>query len=236
MTQRILESKTATRTPYLGDERMRWINSVLLVGALLVTAEPIRAQANPDSVKLRNDCRLAEQVISTGQPAPHLVWANSLIGYCGRDVWARAAGAAIRRLRTSTDSGELSREWRHLWMLRDSDVFDAVREIAADQRSSVSARLWAFRTLANYIDPEGTYVLQPKLEPSGRVNACIANRTTGAPDLRTAKPLPTDFATQARDLAQDVATTASEAASIRAAAWCVAHAPVYGVIRDGTAG
>lgn len=209
---------------------MRWITSLLLMSAALLMARPASAQADPDSVKLAADCRLAVQVMTTGHPAPHLEWARSLMGYCGRGTWAGAASAAIRRLRTSTDAAELSREWRHLWLLRDADVFDAVSEIAADERSSVPARLWALRTLANYIDPEGSYILEPRLGPSGEVDACIANRSAGSTDLHVAKPLPTDFAAHARDLARAIGNKPAEPVPVRAAAWCVEHAPVYGVI------
>jgi len=199
------------------------------VGFATFAAGSAKAQTNPDSVKLRNDCRLAVQVISTGNPAPHLEWARSLIGNCGRGEWAKASSAAVRRLRTSTDPNILRIEWRNLWMLRDADLFAAAGEIAGDPSSSTLARLWALRTLANYVDPEGVYVLQPSFGASQDVPACISNRRVGSPHITPAKPLPTDFAQQTRDMAHRITSKAGADVSVRAAAWCVQRAPVHAV-------
>ena len=51
------------------------------VGAL-VAAGPLAAQADPGAVKHRNDCLLAEQVLTHGQPANKRDWALNYIGSC----------------------------------------------------------------------------------------------------------------------------------------------------------
>lgn len=58
---------------------------MFLTVALTLCGSTVRAQANPDSVKLRNDCRLAQQVLTTGQPATHRQEALTIIGLCGRE-------------------------------------------------------------------------------------------------------------------------------------------------------
>jgi hypothetical protein len=209
---------------------MRVLRNVLPICALLV-AGSAQAQANPDSIKRRNDCRLAAQVLRTGHPAPHRDWAHAMIGYCGREQWANAASAAIRRLSGSTDERELAAEWRHLWMLRDSAVFETIRDIAADRSASAPARLWALRTLATYIDPEGVYGSLTEIvanAPSGRP-ACISNRAAGAPEFREDRPLPSDYADRARHTAETIMKDESEGQIMRAAAMCVQAAPVYGI-------
>ena len=57
--------------------------ALTLLGA---TTPQLAAQADPDSVKLRNDCRLARQVLESGQPSPHRTDALSLIPLCGQDA------------------------------------------------------------------------------------------------------------------------------------------------------
>jgi hypothetical protein len=66
--------------------------------ALQVVGAVLHAQVDPDSVKLRGDCRLAEQVLTTGQPATHREEALKVIGLCGR-----AAAPAIIAAWTSAD-------------------------------------------------------------------------------------------------------------------------------------
>ena len=71
----------------------------LAVIALLLVHQALLSQANPDSVKLRNDCRAAEHVLTTGEPGPHRTEALSIIGLCGREgipalqaAWTSAGG------------------------------------------------------------------------------------------------------------------------------------------------
>lgn len=58
-------------------------HAALLVGMLATAASaPLHAQVSPDSIKLRNDCRLADQVLRTGHPAPHREDALHTIPLC----------------------------------------------------------------------------------------------------------------------------------------------------------
>jgi hypothetical protein len=103
------------------------------------------AQADPDSVKHRADCRLAEQVVSTGHPRPHSAWAGSELRTCGKEAFERAALAALRRLATSTDTAELAALWGHaLLHVNDRAVFDEALRIAGDPAATPQARGFAF--------------------------------------------------------------------------------------------
>jgi hypothetical protein len=62
----------------------------------LLPAMRLHAQANPDSVKHRNECRLALQVLVKGEPARLTGWAINYVRSCGRDTWAQGAAAARR--------------------------------------------------------------------------------------------------------------------------------------------
>jgi hypothetical protein len=204
---------------------------IVIALCVVVVSKPANAQANPDSVKLRNDCRLAAQVLRTGNPAPHLEWARVTIRSCEFDQWADAAASAIRRARGSTDARELAAEWRFLWMVRDAVLFDAVRGIASDHTASLPSRLWALRTLATYIDPEGIYgaLTEAVSGGSGGRPACISNRAAGITASFDGRPLAPDFADQARRTARTIMEDESELPVLRSAALCVQAAPVYGV-------
>jgi len=210
------------------------IRLLLVFAALLTPTAGAHAQAEPDSIKLRNDCRLAMQVLTTGHPAPRLEWARGFIGYCGNEQWATAKRAAILRLRASADENELGREWRFVWMLRDAELFNAVLQIAQDRNASTAARLWSLRTLANYIDPEGSYGALTRIIPGSREGQpqCITGRAAGHMHEYSGKPLPSDFAAQARNLARALVADSGESLDLRTAAKCVVAAPVYGVIVD----
>lgn len=209
---------------------------LILVFCGLLAATSARAQASPDSVKMRNDCRLAAQVLTTGHPAPRLEWARGFIGYCGTGEWAGATRGAILRLRTSSDNAELGRQWRFVWMIRDADLFDTVIEISRDRHASTAARLWALRTLATYIDPGGNYYLNPPVRANGADPRCIAGRFAGRMHSYPGKPLATNFAAQAREAAQLLVTDGTQPAEIRNAAMCVSAAPVYAEVMDVDSG
>lgn len=215
---------------------MRFLYTFPVVMACLLVASTAHAQANPDSVKLRNDCRLASQVLRTGHPAPHLDWARGMIPYCGYNQWADAVAGAISRTRRSTNERELASEWRHLWMIKDAVLLDSVRSIASDHSASVGSRLWALRTLANLIDPEGVYGALTEVDP-GRPDGrpvCIVNRAAGITMSYTGRPLPPDYVERARATAASIISDDSDVPTLRTAARCVRAAPVYSVSRRGT--
>jgi len=71
----------------------------LAVITLALVHQSLLSQANPDSIKLRNDCRAAEHVLTTGEPGPLRTDALSIIGLCGREgipalqaAWTSAGG------------------------------------------------------------------------------------------------------------------------------------------------
>jgi hypothetical protein len=215
---------------------MRFAYSSPVVMAFLLVTSTAHAQTDPDSVKLRNDCRLASQVLRTGHPAPHLDWARGMIRYCGHNQWADAVAAAISRTRSSTNERELASEWRHLWMLKDAVLLDSVQSIASDHSASVGSRLWALRTLANLIDPEGIYGALTETDsgdPDGRP-VCIVSRAAGVTMSYTRRPLPPDYVGRARATAASIISDESDVPTLRTAARCVQAAPVYGVGRRGT--
>src|SRR5215218_9644020 len=80
------------------------------------------AQANPDSVKHRNDCRLAAQTLSTGHPSPHYGWALEMAWRCTEA--APALAAAIAEAATVRDTAFLNALTQPTIQLRDGRVFE----------------------------------------------------------------------------------------------------------------
>ncbi|MGH7530553.1 MAG: hypothetical protein ACREMN_09255 [Gemmatimonadales bacterium] len=69
-----------------------------LMIALVLAPTSLAAQATPDTVQLRNDCRLAVQILTSGEPGPLRMEALHTIGLCGGQgvpalvaVWSAAA-------------------------------------------------------------------------------------------------------------------------------------------------
>src|SRR5713226_6496934 len=95
------------RTSYPGSANSRYsrphsegmMRLQLAVITLALVHQSLLSQANPDSIKLRNDCRAAEHVLTTGEPGPLRTDALSIIGLCGREgipalqaAWTSAGG------------------------------------------------------------------------------------------------------------------------------------------------
>src|SRR6266850_5406838 len=77
---------------------MRMIASLVCLTGVALIAAPLSAQTHADSIKVRNDCRLALQVLTKGVPDPHRAEALSIIGLCGGEgvpalvaMWSSAA-------------------------------------------------------------------------------------------------------------------------------------------------
>ena len=129
------------------------------VAALLLVA-PLSSslgQADPDSVKLRNDCRLAAQVLSKGRPAPHDLWALQIIASCG-DL----AAEALPPVWQDPPADTVSCAWLvgASVSVRDARVFEASMVAAQTPAGPRLVRLSALRVLATYADPRVSVSLE----------------------------------------------------------------------------
>lgn len=201
---------------------------IVCTAAFLLAADALCAQADPDSVQLRNGCRLARQVIETGNPSPHTEWALRQIGGCGPEAYGASLAVAVRRLRTETDTVVLREFWRPSRFLRDGELFRASRDIAADQGASTQARVFALLSLlhtvrfgrtADYRNMIGGFETEEGLQwVRGGCAQTIVNddiRLDGA-------PLPADFHAQIRSLASRLRADGAEPLDVRTAAFCLA--------------
>jgi hypothetical protein len=121
----------------LSTEARRMLRTAL--GIALLCPATVLAQADPGLVNHRNDCRLAAQVLTKGEPANKTEWARGLIVSCNEELPATLT-TALRNARTSSDLSELGALRRGALYVRDADFFDAALDVAGDRSASVRAR------------------------------------------------------------------------------------------------
>lgn len=110
------------------------------------------AQVDLDSVRLRNDCRLARQVLIDGQPANKRGWALSIVPSCGEEG-GDAVVAELRRFRSAAHPDVFEPVVRTATRYRDRLIFEGVLGLAADPAASVAARVQAIRILSAQLAP-----------------------------------------------------------------------------------
>lgn len=189
-----------------------------LIAAVVLALLPRAAVAQRvDEVQHRNECRLAAQVITTGNPASKTVWAASRIGTCGA-----AAGAAVadglRANRASRDMAVLSRLGDVAVVLRDGAMFEAATSILEDAGASPEARVFASRVLVLGLQPH-LYVTYPQLAEGDCYGAF---RGGDATPTRGGAPISSGLVERARDAGRRVSGDSATPAIVRSAARCVA--------------
>ena len=193
----------------------------------LLGAATLHAQADPDEVRLRNNCRLARQVIETGQPAPHTDWALRQIGACGPATQGAALGSAVRRLRAETDTTVLREFWRASRYLLDGELFRASLDIAGDPGASTHARVFALLSLlhtvrfgrsADYRHMVGGFEDDAGLR---RVRGGCAQIVVSDDVRLRGAPLPAGYLEQVRALVSRLRADTAAPVDVQTAASCV---------------
>jgi hypothetical protein len=132
-----------------------------LVMACVPAVANAQAQESTDA-QLRNDCRLATQVLTTGRPATHRAWALQVVDRCddtGPSALARAwSGVAP----TGADVTELMVPSVRLW---DQRLFSVLSSVARDRAQHELKRVAALSVLATYAAPNSAMSLSELLDP-----------------------------------------------------------------------
>lgn len=148
--------------------RGRWLASggLLLLGAV---AFPLRAQNSeaPDSVRHRNDCRLAGQVLHTGHPHPKYEWAREYIILCQEEGPAILAGEWGE---ISADTAQVNRLQRESARFRDVRLYRELRGTALDRSRPELVRIGAMLVLAKYVDPYSALWFSDLRPPPGEIH------------------------------------------------------------------
>lgn len=193
--------------------------------ALTAWAAPAHGQAASDSVKLRNDCRLATQVLQTGHPATHLQWATAVIHYCGADAVATANVAALNRIRSSSDTAAVAQIWNQLQYVRDARIYRAMMEIAEDPDASDFARVKALIWLLRLRRPDQFATMAEVtggFDGEGNVRGGCGrySHLAGTSPFEYGDPLPSNFEAEITELGRRVSTNGSQPVDVRTAARC----------------
>jgi hypothetical protein len=123
---------------------------ILTITAAITPGRSLEAQTERQDPHVRNDCRLAAQVLETDHPAPHYEWALEFIAKC-EETGAPVLAALWRR---AVDTERLDRLSMSSYLLRDARITDAVTEVAQNRALPRLVRLNAIRVLAGHAVPE----------------------------------------------------------------------------------
>lgn len=128
----------------------------LALAVCMVGAGPLSAQQDPVAVQRRNDCRLAEQVLTLGQPANKRAWALHQIGSCPEAVEVLPALWAS----PPTDETEIQELYYASINAADARVFEIALDVVRDPTAPDLIRLAALGTVVTYVRPKFVLALE----------------------------------------------------------------------------
>jgi hypothetical protein len=192
-----------------------WISITVAVLGLCLPTAMLSAQADPDTVHVHNQCRLALQIIERGHPQPHEKWAYEFVARCGA-----TAGTAIAQrqseLRTSSDTTELRLLAATGSQLRDNAILRVSLDVAGDRGASTVARPFAFLNLIYLVSDVAEI---PGFDPWHTEGlGCIGASTHRI--IMQGAALDADFRDRVRAVAERVTSDPDEPPAVRAAALC----------------
>jgi hypothetical protein len=194
------------------------------LGLVCWSSQIALAQRDPDEVKHRNNCRIANQTLAAGHPEPQLEWARGYISLCGANVWANAASAEITRTKAADRDSVVWQVWTSLKFLRDATLLETVRSIATDPTASLMVRTQALLTLHWYLTPGASVEAyndfsQPLPVVRGR-EVCHIGRLAGRQVEFVGRPFPIDYEASIRSIAQRIKSDPSQPEVLRRLSTC----------------
>jgi hypothetical protein len=165
---------------------------VLLTCAVALPLVPVelRAQdrgANPLTVKHRNDCRLAAQVLSTGEPHTKRDWARGYIATCKND----GPPAIVQEWRNvPNDTAAVVQLMRASTAIRDIRIYEQVRSVVLDRSRTDVVRVGAMHVLDSYVNPHhlGWFMNRPPAD--GQVRRVYPANAYAVHPVYTSGPVP----------------------------------------------
>jgi hypothetical protein len=159
----------------------------------------------------RDECRLAHQILTLGQPANKREWALDRIGTCGPEGGEALATQFQAKRLANDDTPELEDLVIAARDFVDGNLYRAALGIASDGTAGTAARVDAIRIIFGMLRP-GT---RATYEEFADAETTITGAFTVQPTYGT--PLPTTAAEDARKAMQDVRRTAQTEAVRNAA-------------------
>lgn len=135
--------------------------SFLSLLVLLSTSNPASAQragadsrVRADTVQHRHRCRLAIQVLETGEPANKRTWALSIIPGCGASGGVALSSALARLRHVQAPDPNLEHIVQASVGFLDARLLQTALDIAADPTAGETARIEALRLVFHQVRPE----------------------------------------------------------------------------------
>lgn len=188
--------------------------AILALG--LVEGAEAQAVDTAGRAKLRAECRLAHQVLTTGQPSVKREWAVGKIGAC-RDLGGEAIAAELDRLRSAEERTD--RLERIVWVTNrfvDRAIARTALNVATDPGAGDVARVQAIRVLSFQVAPATNASYEGFVQPGG----AMFIRATGSVVVGTA--LTPETCARIRSELSEIHDDASAPESVRIAARNVA--------------
>lgn len=158
-------------------------HSLALVAlAAAVVSAPLSAQPGErEDPRLRNDCRLAAQLLQTGHPAPRRDWALDAIRRC--DDSGPQVLAEVWRSAVPSDPEQLAELFNASRDFNDRRVVDAVADLARRTEAPETSRIYALTLLYSYAVP-GLYIDTDDLLSGRRPSIGSVSHDTRAHETR----------------------------------------------------
>src|SRR5215207_9285139 len=123
------------------------------VGLLICSALPLHGQGNEtsSSVKHRNDCRLAAQVLRTGESHTKHEWALDYVSTCGDE----GPVVLVEQWQRLTEASQVEDLVWASGRIRDARLYRGLTATTADRSRPATIRIGAMLALAKYVDPRG---------------------------------------------------------------------------------
>lgn len=198
------------------------VKAVLAIALALALPSCALAQAGGgnDSVHVRNRCRLAVQIITTGRPEPHTDWAFEHVRRCGRE----GAAAIAQRMAAATVNSNQA-EWEKLtaptFYVHDAGIFRGALSIAQDRGASTIARVYSMKVLIQILTRGTTLSYDDLTRGPGAQRVCFGTGPGSHHEVEEISPLPSDYRDRVIAAIRPLADDATQEFAIRHAATCV---------------
>lgn len=165
----------------------KWLILAVTLPALTVAAGTADAQQSdrPEEIHLRNQCRLANQILTHGRPATKREWALGFIQNC-EGVGETIAEALDAHRGDQDQSPELEQLVFLTTRVVDLSVFDVALEIASDLAAGLVGRVQAIRVLYNQLYPMTVTTLEDFTNGQVQLHLPLSEPASEV------EPLPTD--------------------------------------------
>lgn len=203
----------------------------LLLALAVILPLSAQAQASPDSVKHRNDCRLAVQVLTTGNPAVKADWAIRQMRTC--PAGAAELARAFRAARSGRDTASLNRLTAPADWLRDGSMFSAALEVLRDRNASPEARVYAARVAMWAYVPGEEIRYEHLVDADGDGDwTCSGLGPSLHGEVVRGTPLPAGWIESGTALGRALSVDDSEPVRVRQAARCLALVIPFPYVRN----